>query len=185
MPQSIFSMLAFLPLLLAAVLLVGFNWPARRAMPLVFAVTVTIALVAWDMTVNRVVASALQGLILTGSILWIIFGAILLLNTLKYSGAITAIRRGFSGISSDRRASGDCGAAAGVFYRRRIGVWHAGGGSCAVVGGIGFPALAAVMADDGAIDAGIVWRGRRRSWSGLPVDWINRHYDQLIAQDSS
>ncbi|MCK7515239.1 MAG: L-lactate permease [Desulfobacterales bacterium] len=35
--------------------------------------------------------------------LWIIFGAILLLNTLKHSGGITAIRAGFATISPDRR----------------------------------------------------------------------------------
>ena len=103
MSQTVLSLLAFLPLVLAAVLLVGFNWPARRAMPLVFVATAAIALTAWDMTFNRVLASTLQGLILTGSILWIIFGAILLLNTLKHSGAITAIRAGFSNISADRR----------------------------------------------------------------------------------
>ena len=38
------------------------------------------------MTLNRVIASTFQGLILTAAILWIIFGAILLLNTLKHSG---------------------------------------------------------------------------------------------------
>ena len=103
MSQTLLSLLAFLPLVLAAVLLVGFNWPARRAMPVVFVVTVAIALTAWEMTANRVLASTLQGLILTGAILWIIFGAILLLNTLKHSGAITAIRAGFSNVSTDRR----------------------------------------------------------------------------------
>ena len=81
MNPTLLSLLAFAPLVLAAVLLVGFNWPAKRAMPLVLLVTVLIALTAWDMTANRVLASSLQGLILTGAILWIIFGAILLLNT--------------------------------------------------------------------------------------------------------
>jgi lactate permease len=100
---TLLSLLAFAPLVLAALLLVGFNWPARRAMPVVFGVTALIALTAWDMSFNRVVASSLQGLILTGSILWIIFGAILLLNTLKHSGAITSIRSGFANISPDRR----------------------------------------------------------------------------------
>ncbi len=72
-------------------------------MPIVFVVAVLIALFAWDMTANRVLASTLQGLILTVALLWIIFGAILLLNTLKHSGGIMAIRNGFSGISPDRR----------------------------------------------------------------------------------
>ncbi len=103
MSQPLLALLAFVPLILAAILLVGLSWPARRAMPIAFIVTVLIALFAWDMTFNRVLASSLQGLILTGAILWIIFGAILLLNTLKHSGAITAIRGGFANISPDRR----------------------------------------------------------------------------------
>ncbi|MBX3617728.1 L-lactate permease [Nitrosomonas sp.] len=188
MPQSIFSMLAFLPLLLAAVLLVGFNWPARRAMPLVFAVTVTIALVAWDMTVNRVVASALQGLILTGSILWIIFGAILLLNTLKYSGAITAIRRGFSGISSDRRVQVVIVAwLLGCFIEGASGFGTPAAVVAPLLVALGFPALAAVMAgmmvqstpvSFGAVGTPIVVG----ITGGLDQTAIS---DQLIAQDSS
>lgn len=147
MPQSIFSILAFLPLLLAAVLLVGFNWPARRAMPAVFAVTVTIALVVWDMTVNRVVASVLQGLILTGSILWIIFGALLLLNTLKHSGAITAIRHGFSGISPDRRVQAVIVAwLLGCFIEGASGFGTPAAVVAPLLVALGFPALAAVMA---------------------------------------
>lgn len=103
MNQTALSLIAFLPLVLAGVLLIGFRWPAKVAMPLVFVVTAIIGLTVWDMSLVRVVASSLQGLILTASILWIIFGAILLLNTLKHSGGIAAIRRGFAGISPDRR----------------------------------------------------------------------------------
>lgn len=79
------SLLAFTPLVLAGVLLIGLRWPARRAMPAVLIVSVLIALFAWQVSAVRVLASGLQGLILTASILWIIFGAILLLNTLKHS----------------------------------------------------------------------------------------------------
>ena len=55
------------------------------------------------MSFNRILASTLQGLVITIGVLWIIFGAILLLNTLKYSGGIHAIRAGFATISPDRR----------------------------------------------------------------------------------
>ncbi|WMJ08290.1 L-lactate permease [Nitrosomonas sp. sh817] len=147
MPESIYPLFAFLPLGLAAVLLVGFNWPARRAMPLVFAVTVAIALVVWGMTVNRVIASALQGLILTGSILWIIFGAILLLNTLKHSGAITTIRRGFSNISPDRRVQVIIVAwLLGCFIEGASGFGTPAAVVAPLLVALGFPALAAVMA---------------------------------------
>lgn len=147
MTQSLLSFLAFLPLLLAAALLVGFNWPARRAMPLTFIITVMIALIAWEMPLNRVIASTLQGLILTGSILWIIFGAILLLNTLKHSGAIATIRRGFSDISPDRRVQVIIVAwLFGCFIEGASGFGTPAAIVAPLLVALGFPALAAVMA---------------------------------------
>ena len=103
MTSTLMSLLAFTPLLLAAILLIGLRLAARTAMPIVYLYTVLLAVLAWQMPFVRVIASSLQGLMLTISILWIIFGAILLLNTLKHSGGISAIRNGFSGITDDRR----------------------------------------------------------------------------------
>ncbi|WP_193073511.1 L-lactate permease [Pseudomonas sp. FME51] len=103
MSSGLLAVLAFAPILLAGVLLIGLRWSARTAMPLVYGVTALIALFAWDMSFNRVLSSTLQGLVITLSLLWIIFGAILLLNTLKYSGGIAAIRSGFVAISPDPR----------------------------------------------------------------------------------
>ena len=99
MQSGTLALLAFSPILLAAILLVGLRWPAKRAMPVVYVITALIGLFVWDMSVNRVLASTLQGLVITIGVLWIIFGAILLLNTLKYSGGISAIRAGFATIS--------------------------------------------------------------------------------------
>ena len=97
------ALLAFAPIGLSGILLVGLAWPAKRAMPLVYAATVAIALLAWGVSLNRILASTLEGLIITAQVLWIIFGALLLLNTLKHSGGIASIRSGFSRISPDRR----------------------------------------------------------------------------------
>ncbi|HSM21663.1 MAG TPA: L-lactate permease, partial [Rubrivivax sp.] len=92
MQPGTLALLSFSPILLAAILLVGLRWPARQAMPLVYLLAAGIGLFAWEMSFNRVLASTLQGLVITAGVLWIIFGAILLLNTLKHSGGITAIR---------------------------------------------------------------------------------------------
>ncbi|TDQ37800.1 L-lactate permease [Thiopseudomonas denitrificans] len=139
-------LLAFAPLLLAGILLVGFNLPARIAMPAVFAVTVAIGLLAWDMSLNRVLASSLQGLIMTGAILWIIFGAILLLNTLKHSGGITAIRSGFSNISPDRRIQVLVVAwLFGCFIEGASGFGTPAAVVAPLLVALGFPALGAVM----------------------------------------
>ena len=146
MNSTLLSLLAFAPLVLAAILLVGLHWPARRAMPVVFVVTALIALTAWEMTFNRVLASTLQGLILTLSILWIIFGAILLLNTLKHSGAITAIRGGFSNISPDRRVQVIIVAwLFGCFIEGASGFGTPAAVAAPLLVALGFPALGAVM----------------------------------------
>ena len=147
MIQALLPFLAFLPLMLAAILLTGFNWPARRALPAVFAITVIIALTVWQMTPNRILASLLQGLILTGSILWIIFGAILLLNTLKASGAITTIRQSFAHISPDRRVQVVIVAwLFGCFIEGASGFGTPAAIVAPLLVALGFPAMAAIMA---------------------------------------
>lgn len=146
MNPTLLSLLAFAPLVLAAVLLVGFSWPAKHAMPAVFGVTALIALTAWDMSLNRVIASSLQGLILTGAILWIIFGAILLLNTLKHSGAIRSIRSGFANISPDRRIQVIIVAwLFGCFIEGASGFGTPAAVAAPLLVALGFPALGAVM----------------------------------------
>lgn len=146
MSQTLLSILAFVPLVLAGVLLIGFRWPAKYAMPLVFVLTALIGLLAWDMTLNRVIASTFQGLILTAAILWIIFGAILLLNTLKHSGGISSIRRGFSNISPDRRVQVLIVAwLFGCFIEGASGFGTPAAVAAPLMVALGFPALAAVV----------------------------------------
>ncbi|RTR07015.1 L-lactate permease [Halomonas nitroreducens] len=146
MHDTLLALLAFTPLLLAGILLIGLRMAARVAMPIVFAVTAVIALLAWDMTFTRVLASTLQGLMLTVAILWIIFGAILLLNTLKHSGGITAIRNGFSGISPDRRVQAIIVAwLFGCFIEGASGFGTPAAVAAPLMVALGFPALAAVV----------------------------------------
>jgi len=97
------GLLALLPIAIAALLLVGLQWPAKKAMPVVLAVTIALGMLVWDMTTTRIIASVLQGSVITISVLWIVFGAIFLLNTLKHTGAIAVIRNGFTHVSPDRR----------------------------------------------------------------------------------
>lgn len=146
MSPSILALLAFAPILLAAILLVGLRWPAKRAMPLVFLVTASIALYFWEMSFNRVLASTLQGLAITAGVLWIIFGAILLLNTLKHSGAIQAIRAGFITISPDRRVQAVIIAwLFGCFIEGASGFGTPAAIVAPLLVAIGFPAMSAVM----------------------------------------
>ncbi len=146
MNLTILALLAFTPIILAGILLIGLRFPARTAMPIVYIVTALIALFAWQMSFNRVLASTLQGLILTVAILWIIFGAILLLNTLKYSGGIKAIRNGFSGVSPDRRVQAIIVAwLFGCFIEGASGFGTPAAVAAPLMVALGFPALGAVV----------------------------------------
>jgi lactate permease len=103
MSLSLLSLLALLPILVVAILLIGFRLSARTSMPLGFVLTAVVAYFAWNFPLTSILASTIQGLFITFDILYIIFGAILLLTLLSYSGAIKVIRQGFKGVSQDRR----------------------------------------------------------------------------------
>ena len=103
MPLWTQALLAILPILVAAVLLVGFRLPARVAMPVVYVLAAFIGGIVRAMPLAQIVAASIQGLFIAFEILFIIFAAILLLNVMKHSGAIAAIRSGFTTITPDRR----------------------------------------------------------------------------------
>ena len=146
MSLTIQALLAVAPILMAAILLVALRWPARRAMPLVYVVAAVIGLTAWGVSLTHIVASTIQGLFITFDILYIIFGAILLLNTLKHSGAIAAIRKGFTGISNDRRVQVVIIAwLFGSFIEGASGFGTPAAIAAPLMVALGFPAMAAVM----------------------------------------
>ena len=146
MSTGLLALFAFAPILLAAILLIGLRWSASRAMPLVFLFTAAIGLFVWDMSVTRIIASTLQGLVITLGLLWIIFGAILLLNTLKHSGAIMAIRAGFTTISPDRRIQAIIIAwLFGCFIEGASGFGTPAAIAAPLLVAVGFPAMAAVL----------------------------------------
>lgn len=146
MTLSTQAFLALLPILTAAVLLVTFRWPARRAMPVIYVMTLLIAVLIWGMSWIDALASTIQGLFITFDILYIIFGAILLLNVLKYSGGITSIRNGFSDISQDRRVQVVIIVwLFGAFIEGAAGFGTPAAITAPLLLALGFPALAAVM----------------------------------------
>lgn len=140
------ALLAFMPIALSAVLLIGLHWPAKKAMPVVYTVTAAIAFFAWEMSFNRIIASSIQGLMITIAVLWIIFGAIMLLNTLQHSGAILRIRAGFTNISPDRRVQAIIIAwLFGCFIEGASGFGTPAAIAAPLLVAIGFPAISAVM----------------------------------------
>ena len=146
MSPATLATLAALPILLGGVLLVGFRLPAKWAMPLVYVTAVVIALGVWRMPAMDVAASTVQGLFLTFDLLLIIFGAILLLNTLERSGGVAAIRRSFHGISDDRRVQVVIIAwLFGSFIEGAAGFGTPAAVAAPLMVAMGFPAAGAVM----------------------------------------
>jgi len=144
--QTIYGLLALLPIVLCGIFLIGLQWSAKRTMPIVLAVTAALALFVWDMTLNRVSSSIIQGMVITVSVLWIVFGAIFLLNTLKHTGAIAVIRSGFTNVSPDRRVQAIIIAwCFGCFLEGAAGFGTAAAIAAPLLVAIGFPALGAVL----------------------------------------
>jgi lactate permease len=83
--------------------MLAFNWPAKRALPLGWVLAVVIALLYWKQDFTTSAAWALDGFLEAIGTLVIILGAILIMNTLKHSGAVTAIQRVFNNVNPDRR----------------------------------------------------------------------------------
>jgi len=143
---AVLSLLALTPILLVGVLLVGFRWPAKYAMPVGFVAVVMIAALVWDVTWISIAASSIQGLLVALTLLYIVFGALLLLGTLTRSGAMSTIRAGFTGISADRRVQAIIvGWLFGSFIEGAAGFGTPAAVVAPLMLALGFPAMAAVM----------------------------------------
>ena len=140
------AFIALLPILAVMFFLVVLRWPATRAMPVAYLMTACFALVFWDVSAVHVAAASIRGCIIAVSLLWIIFGAILLLQTLSESGAAAAIRQGFMDVSRDRRVQLIIVAwMFGAFIEGASGFGTPAAVGAPLLLALGFPALAAVM----------------------------------------
>jgi len=140
------SFLAILPIAAVALLLVVMRWPARRAMPITYLLAAALGLFVWKVPPTQVIAASLNGLVVASTLLYIIFGAILLLNTLQESGAISTIRRGFINVTPDRRIQVVIIAwLFGSFIEGSAGFGTPAAVAIPLLVGLGFPSMAAVM----------------------------------------
>ncbi|ELR97056.1 L-lactate permease [Gloeocapsa sp. PCC 73106] len=147
MQLALFSFLAFLPILTAFFLLVVANRPASQAMFVTYIVNAILAIVVWKVSLPQVAAATFQGLVLTLEIVYIVFGAILLLNIMQESGGISKIRERLIGISRDRRVQLIIIAwFLGSFIEGASGFGSAAVICVPLMVAIGFPAMAAVIA---------------------------------------
>ena len=147
MSTSILAILSLLPIISVAIFLVMLRWPASKAMPIAYVVAAALALFVWQLPIPKILAASVNGLIIAGTLIYIIFGAILLLNTLQQSGAMNTIRQGFSDITPDRRIQVIIIAwLFGTFIEGSAGFGTPAAVAVPLMVGLGFPAMAAVVA---------------------------------------
>ena len=152
---------ASMPVLAVFLFLVILRMPASRAMGLSLLLVSSLAWYVWQVPSVQIFASILEGWVIAASILIIVFGAIVLLNTLRVSGAVDVIRAGFTQISPDRRVQT---VIVGWLFVAFLEGASGFGTPAAIVAplllALGFPALAAVVlaliADSAAVSYGAV-----------------------------
>lgn len=88
-----------LPLVLLGIL----NLPATKGMSISAFVVLLEGYFFWKMPLNALLASVLQSIHKALPIIWILFGALMMLNMLQHTGAIDRINAGFHAISADMR----------------------------------------------------------------------------------
>ncbi|QUH26747.1 L-lactate permease [Serpentinicella alkaliphila] len=94
---------AFSAIVAPFIFLVLFRMPAKKGMTFSAIILLLLASTVWGVHNNVIVASILQGSHRALTIMLILFGAIVLLNTLKHTGAVDRINEGFRNISPDMR----------------------------------------------------------------------------------
>lgn len=96
-----YAIIAFIPIIVTIIVMAGFNWPAKIALPLAWLITAIVCFAAWKMDIITIAAQTIAGFLNSIDTIVIIFGAILIMNTLKQSGGMGVINRMFTSVSDD------------------------------------------------------------------------------------
>lgn len=146
MPGTFTIILATLPIATVFLLLVVLARSAKFSMFVAYLVTTATALLVWGTELNKVLGATVNGVVTAVSLLYIVFGAILMLYTLEESGGIRSIRRGFTSISPDRRVQAIIIAwLFGSLIEGASGFGTPAAIAAPLLVAVGFPAMAAVM----------------------------------------
>ncbi|WP_031479282.1 L-lactate permease [Maridesulfovibrio frigidus] len=139
------TLMALAPILTVFFFLVILRWPAKKAMPLALVVVTILAFFQWQVPGTVISASIIQGIAICIAILWIVFGALFMLNTLTNSGALATIRAGFMDITPDRRIQAIIVAwCFGAFIEGAAGFGTPAAVCAPLLMALGFPAMGAV-----------------------------------------
>lgn len=141
-----YALIALLPIVAIIILLVALGWPAKRVMPIAWAVCLALAIFVWKMTPQNAFAYSLYGAFKGAETLVTILGAVLLLNTLRVSGAMRVISGGLVKVSADRRIQAIIiGWMFNSFIEGAAGFGTPAALAAPLLVGIGFPPMAAAM----------------------------------------
>lgn len=168
------AIIAFIPIAVTLVLMMAFNWKAKNCLILSWIIACVLGFLLWGIEFSALLASSLYGFLSSLDVIIIITGAVLLMNTLKTSGATAAINRGFRNINPDKRVQA---VIIGFCFCSFIEA-AAGFGTPAALAGpllvsLGFPPLAAAMItlifDSTAVSFGAVGTPIQMALSLLPA----------------
>ncbi|MDR2819899.1 MAG: L-lactate permease [Desulfovibrio sp.] len=146
MGNTTLALVAFLPILVALVLMVVCRMGAMKAMPISWLVCAAGACLVWKLPVNYVAALSIQGVISAVGVLIIVFGALLILHTLQYSGGMETIQYGMQTVSKDMRIQAIIiGYMFGAFIEGAAGFGTPAALAAPLLLSLGFPPLAAAV----------------------------------------
>lgn len=144
--MAFYAMLAFLPILVALILMAGLRWPSTRAMPIAWITGAILAFFVWDLDALRIVSLSIQGFITASGVLIIVFGALLIYYTLQCSGAMETIQAGMQKITPDRRLQAIIiGFMFAAFIEGAAGFGTPAALAAPLLLGLGFPPLCAAV----------------------------------------
>ena len=63
-----YALIAFIPIIVTIVLMIAFNWPAKRALPVAWVLACVIAFAVWKMALMDMVAFTLTGFLRSSSL---------------------------------------------------------------------------------------------------------------------
>lgn len=139
------AVLALTPLIAALILMGAFRVSPQKSLSAALAVSAVIGFFVWNMSAGVIAGAAVLGVLKALDIIFIIFGAIFLLNVLGKSGALAVINSSFSRISSDRRVQTVVLAwLFSGFIEGAAGFGAAPALTAPLLVGLGFPAVSAV-----------------------------------------
>ncbi|MBQ9964798.1 MAG: L-lactate permease, partial [Clostridia bacterium] len=155
------AVLAFIPILATLVFMLLFNWPAKWSLLISLALAFVFGFAFWDIPISELLANTLYGMLTSADVLIIIIGAILVMNTVKASGATAAINRGFMNICPDKRVQACIiGFSFCSFIEAAAGFGTPAALAGPLLASLGFPPMAAAMItlvfDSAAVSFGAV-----------------------------